>query len=213
MTPAIYVSMVLAVISLCSLYIAWHQHRLNNSDRISASLRATILAVVNEALQPVKDLLNSHTARLTQHSERALRTEDVVKENSKYIRDLSDKLTQQGVKVDMYWTTLEQLAMNAAKGLHQPDPRRARVDHLLEAFIEGTLTPEERTELKKILVQIRNYEDGITVLDFPVQQGEQTFAAILLSTMDAVDPRRMQAMGHNLHRAARDKENKNGYSG
>lgn len=208
------VTAVIMSISLCiasvSLYIAWHQHRLNNSDRISASLRATILAVVNEALQPVKDLLNSHTARLTQHSERALRTEDVVKENSKYIRDLSDKLTQQGVKVDMYWTTLEQLAMNAAKGLHQPDPRRARVDHLLEAFIEGTLTPEERTELKKVLVQIRNYEDGITRLEFPVQQGEQTFAAILLSTMDVVDPRRMQTMGHHVHRSARDKENKNG---
>jgi len=206
MTPTVLIMSISLVIASVSLYIAWHQYRLNHSDRVSASLKATILAVVQEALVPVRDLLTAHAGQLSQHSDRVIRIEDSVKDNTRSLRDLSDKLTQQGVKVDMYWTTLEQLAMNAAKGLHQPDPRRARVDHLLEAFIEGTLTPEERTELRKILVQIRNYEDGVSQLEFPVQPGEQTFAAILLSTMDLVDPRRMQAMGHVMHRSVRDKE-------
>lgn len=203
-------SIIITVVAVLSLAVAFHQYRLNHSDQVSAHLRATILSVVNEALQPIKDMLSLHTAQLTQHSDRDIRTEDSIKENSSRIRDLSEKITQQGVKVDMYWTTLEQLAMNAAKGLHQPDPARAPLDALLESFIEGTLTASERIELKKYLVQIRNHEVNGPELDFPVQPGEQTFAAILLSIMDIVDPLKLAAMGHSLHRSVRDKENKNG---
>lgn len=207
MEPATIISIVVAVVAVISLVVAWHQYRISHSDHVSATLRATILAVISEALEPIRTTLTAHTAQLTQHADRDARTEDSVKQNSVYIRELSDKMTQMGVKVDMYWASLEQLAMNAAKGLHQPHPERERLDHLLEAFIEGTLTADERIELKKSLVQIRNYEPSSPPLDFPVIPGEQTFAAILLSTMDLVNPQRLAAMGHSLHRSARHKEN------
>lgn len=207
MDPATITGFVLALIAIVGLLVAWHQDRMNHTVHQDEKLKALILSVISTALEPVKATLATHTSQLIQYADRDARTEDTVKENSRLIRDLSDKLTRQGVKVDMYWTTLEQLAMNAAKGLHQPHPARARVDHLLEAFIEGTLTPDERTELKKILVKIRNYEPDGPPIEFPVIPGEQTFAAILLSTMDLVDPTRMAAMGHSLHRSARHKEN------
>lgn len=207
---SIAISIVLAIVAVTSSYIAWHQYRLNRSDHVDTELRATIRQTASEALEPIRTTLAAHTVQLTQHADRDARTEDSIKQNSVYIRDLTDKMTQMSVKVDMYWTTLEQLAMNAAKGLHQPHPERARLDHLLEAFIEGTLTGDERTELKKLLVLIRNYEPGGPRLEFPVLQGEQTFAAILLSTMDMVDPQHLATMGHSLHRSVKHKELKNG---
>jgi hypothetical protein len=202
---AIIVSIVLAVVAICSLYIAWHQYRLNRNQHTDAELHETIKQVVHEAIDPLKETINNSVMQGRQQDDRMDRMENTVKNNSADLRAVSEKLSQMGVKVDMYWNSLEQLAMNAAKGLHQPDPARAHVDHLLEAFMEGTLTGDEKTELKKILVKIRNYEDNGPDLEFPVQPGEQTFAAILLSTMDLVDPRRMAAMGHNVHRSAMDK--------
>jgi hypothetical protein len=173
-------------------------------------LHETIKQIVHEAIDPLKETINNSAMQGRQQDDRMDRMENTVKNNSADLRAVSEKLSQMGVKVDMYWNSLEQLAMNAAKGLHQPDPARAHVDHLLEAFMEGTLTGEEKTELKKILVKIRNYEENGPDLEFPVQPGEQTFAAILLSTMDLVDPRRMAAMGHSVHRSVMEKGAENG---
>jgi hypothetical protein len=209
MDPATITGFVLAFIAIVSLLIAWRQERMAHKDHKNSQFNQAVQQIAYKAIEPVKDSLAIHTTQMTQLGDRCSRIEDSVKENSSYIRDMTEKISQMGVKVDTYWNTLESLAMNAAKGLHQPHPERARVDHLLEAFVEGTLTPEERTELKKILVQIRNYEPG-TTLDFPVFPGEQTFAAILLSTMDIVNPQRMAAMGHAMHRSARDKEERSG---
>lgn len=213
---AIIVSIVLAVIALFSLWVAFHQYRvaqrqykLNRSQHVDTELHEAIKQVVKEVVEPLKESINSNNAQWSQHGDRLNRVETAVTANSADLRVVTDTLSKMGVKVDMYWNSLEQLAMNAAKGLHQPDPARARVDHLLEAFMEGTLTGDENTELKKLLVKIRNYEASGPPLEFPVHPGEQTFAAILLSTMDLVDPTRMAAMGHTTHRSVREKETKN----
>jgi hypothetical protein len=79
----------------------------------------------------------------------------------------------------------KQLAFEMAKVLHQPDPLRHHIDKLLEALIEETLSAEEELELRKYLVEIRNWEPG-TDLGYPVRDGEQTAAAILLRTMPHV---------------------------
>lgn len=194
---------------LCSVllaFIAYVQWRENHSDRKGSKLNLTVKAIVEDQLRPVNKTISDNTARLTQGSERIGRVEDALKEMASTQRQTADSVSQMSVKVDMYWHTLEALAMNSAKGLHQPDPRRSRVDHLLEAFMEGTLTAEERIELKKILVKIRNYEPSSPPLEFPIQPGEQTYAAILLSTMDLVDPLKMAAMGHAAHRSVAHKE-------
>jgi hypothetical protein len=202
---AIIVSIVLAVVAAFSLWVAFHQYRLNRSQHLDTALKETIKQVVKEANEPLKEAINTSTTQWNQHGDRLNRVESVIKDNSDDLRVMSEKLSQMGVKVDTYWNSLEQLAMNAAKGLHQPDPARAHIDHLLEAFMEGTLTADEKTELKKLLVKIRNYEPSGPPLEFPVHPGEQTFAAILLSTMDLVDPKRISAMGHTAHRSAREK--------
>ena len=201
---AIIISIISVVIVCASVVVAYIQYRDNHKNNEHHDLHDLIEEIAKEvatqANEPLKDLIADHTTRLTQSGDRLNRVEDLIKNKSSDLRTAIDTMTKMGVKVDMYWTTLETLAINAAKNLHQPDPRRARVDHLLEAFMEGTLTAEERIDLKKILVQMRNYEPGKTTLDFPVIPGEPTMAAILLSTIDIVDPARMATYGHSAHR-------------
>jgi hypothetical protein len=50
--------------------------------------------------------------------------------------------------------------------------------------MNGTLTPEEKTELRKTLISIRDWEPGGKEIGFPVYQGEQVAAALLLLTME-----------------------------
>jgi hypothetical protein len=85
-------------------------------------------------------------------------------------------------QVEVFWKSV---AIDAAQILHQPDPEREHIDKLLEALMEDTLTPEEELRLRKYLVTIRNWEPGQDV-GFPVRDGEQTAAAILLRTMKHV---------------------------
>lgn len=207
MISASLIAMIGLACTIILASIAYIQWRENHSDRLGSKLDAKVKNLVHEVTQPLEERVGNNSARLTQSGDRLNRIEDLLKNISTDQRSFADTMAQMGVKVDMYWHTLEALAMNSAKGLHQPDPRRARVDALLEAFMEGTLTPEERIELKKLLVNIRNYEPGAPPLAFPIYPGEQTYAVILLSTMDVVDPRKMAAMGHAAHRSVAHKEN------
>ena len=172
--------------------------KLSQEEQKSPAHEVRIRELAHQEYEPLKDRLQEQAIRLGQAGDRLGRIEDMLKELADMQRSFADRLAGIDVKVELYWTTM---AMNAAKNLHQPDPRRASVDRLLEAFMEGTLTADERIELKKILVQIRNYEPGKSQLDFPVMPGEQTSAAILLSTMDLVDPGRMPLLGHASHRS------------
>lgn len=201
MDPVIITTIVLCVAAVASMIVAYVQWRENHSDRKGGKLDAKIKTLLALEAKPIEDRLNTHATQLVQAGDRLNRIEGLLKDNNSVLREFSENMSRMGVKVDMYWATLEALAMNSAKGLHQPDPRRAHVDHLLEAFMEGTLTADERLALRKILVKIRNYEPGTVFSEFPIVPGEQTYAAILLSTMDLVDPRKMAAMGHAAHRA------------
>lgn len=94
----------------------------------------------------------------------------------------SSKLDVLEAKMDVFW---RQVALDAAKILHQPHPERAMLDHLLDAFTENVLTPDEELALRRELVRIRDWEPGVD-LGYPVRDGEQTAAAILLRTMSHV---------------------------
>ena len=208
MSAAIIISLISVVLVCFSVTVAYIQYRENHRTKVDDDLHEVIKEIANLANEPLKAQLTDHTLRLTQEGDRLNRIEDLVTANSSDLRAAVETLTKMGVKVDMYWSTLESFAMNAAKGLHQPDPRRARVDYLLEAFMEGTLTDRERLDLKKILVQIRNYEPGGQELSFPVYPGEHTLATILLSTIDIVDPARMATLGHAVHRSVAHRQAK-----
>jgi len=113
---------------------------------------------------------------------------------------LATEHAQMETKMDFLWGTQKQLAMDAAKILHQPDPRRSHIDQLLEDFMDDTLTIERERELRRYLMQIRNWEPGQDI-GFPVHPGEQTAAAILLRTM-----------GHGMPSRASDIFKKDGSS-
>lgn len=210
MSAAIIISVISVVVVCLSVAVAYIQYRENHKIKVDDDLHEVIREIATKAVEPLKDQIANHETRFGQDGDRLNRMEELMRANGADMRAVIETITKMGVKVDMYWSTLETLAMNSAKGLHQPDPRRARVDYLLEAFMEGTLTADERLELKKVLVQIRNYEPGGPELSFPVYPGEHTLATILLSTMDMVDPARMSAMGHAAHRSAAHRQAKGG---
>lgn len=191
-----WVQIAIAVGTICAVLISVATVRHTNRKETVQDQEKRIRELARAEDETLKDRLHDHSIRLTQSDGRDERMETILKELSVNYHTLADTLTQMQVKVDFYW---EQVAMNAAKQLHQPDPRRAHIDSLLESFMEGTLSNSERLELKKILIQMRNWEPGKT-LDFPVHAGEPTAAAILLGTMDLVDPKRMAASGHSMHR-------------
>jgi len=85
-------------------------------------------------------------------------------------------------QVDKFW---KDVVYNAATSLHQRDPRREPIDHLLEKLQSRTLTEEERRMLRHYLRLIRSWEPG-TDVGFPVKEGEQFQAGLLLSVMDNV---------------------------
>ena len=210
MDPATISAVILAVATIIGLVVAYIQWRENHSDRISGKLSHTVKTIIQQESEPIKAAVSDHSVRLTQTGDRLNRIEELLKDIAQDQRQSNDTVTKMGVKVDMYWASLEALAMNSAKGLHQPDPRRQRIDDLLEAFMEGVLTDSERIELKKILVQIRNYEPEGPDLEFPVYPGEHTLAAILLSTIDMVDPARIALLGHAAHRSVAHKLKREG---
>lgn len=188
------------VIPLLLGLITYMQWRENHGDRLRSKMDAVIKSVVSDETKPLASSITDHTARLGQLVDHLGRIEGLIKDVSTSQRKTSDEMIEVRTRLTMFGSAVEQLAMNAAKNLHQPNPLRAHVDHLLEAFMEGTLTPEERIELRKVLVKIRNFEPSGEPLEFPVYPGEQTAAAILLSTMDIVAPGRMASMGHAVHR-------------
>jgi hypothetical protein len=100
---------------------------------------------------------------------------------------VSGKLDVLEAKMDVFW---RQVAVDAAKILHQPNPERRYLDSLLDAFTESLdaqvpMAPDKEVALRKELVRIRNWEPGDD-LGYPVRDGEQTAAAILLRTMSHV---------------------------
>lgn len=73
-----------------------------------------------------------------------------------------------------------------AKGIHSPDPRRWRVDELMEKLInDEPLTASELVETREILETIINYEAGQSPdPGFPIKDGEQSLAIWLLMSLD-----------------------------
>lgn len=213
MDPATISAIILAVVAIVTLGITYLQRRETHGDRLGSKLDNKIKNLIEEQTKPFGTQLGDHTLRFAQNDGRLGRIEDLCKDIAISQRKTADEMIEVKVKQTMYGSALEQLAMNAAKTLHMPDPERRRVDRLLEAFMEGTLSEDERNELRKILVLIRNYEidhtatpeenrrHAIEQFGFPIVPGDQTYAVILLSTMDVVDPRRIASLGHAAHRA------------
>ena len=106
------------------------------------------------------------------------------------LKPIEAQLGTLNTKIDPVWRALEELAVDMAKNLHHPDPDRADLDSLLDHFMEQTLTDDEDLRLRRYLNAVKKWrgED----LGFTVYDGEPTYAAILLRTMELSRIRRSQ---------------------
>jgi hypothetical protein len=99
-------------------------------------------------------------------------------------------------KVEPLWAALINMGINQANVLHQPDPRRAVVDKLLEELQEELrggkqMTADHFLQLQHYLNLIKSWEPGDDI-GFPVLPAEPTSAAILLAIMGLSRIRRLQ---------------------
>jgi len=109
----------------------------------------------------------------------------------KALDPVNAQLNTLNTKIDPVWKALEELAVDMAKNLHHPDPDRAEFDALLDHFMAGTLTADEDLTLRRYLNQVKTYRPGDNI-GFVVHDGEPTYAAILLRTMELSRIRRRQ---------------------
>lgn len=194
------VTIIIAVLGLLctavSVYVAWRSHKMSVQKEHAESTSSEITTHIDLSLQPLKDRVLLVEQRVGPSAdERARLIMSGMLHDA--LSPVNENLTKLGVKVDTLWT---QLATSMAQILHQPDPSRRPVDRLLEALMEGTLSNEERTELRKYLVAIKTWEPNSgdaevelspeTKITFPVHNGEQVAAGILLLTMDDNPPYR-----------------------
>jgi hypothetical protein len=109
------------------------------------------------------------------------------------LKPIEAQLGTLNTKIDPVWKALEELAVDMAKNLHHPDPDRADFDRLLDHFMAHTLTADEDLSLRRYLNKIKTGTAGYSEdLGFTVDDGEPTYAAILLRTMELSRIRRRQ---------------------
>jgi len=170
------------VLGLVVAWLVWRDARRKDT---TAAAEEHIKRLIETALQPVRDRQRDLVSRLEtltrQQGEQQRQQQEMVDRLGRTL----DRMAVMQTKIDVYWKTVENLAMDAAKIIHSPDPRRRHIDELLEAYREHCITPAQRTELRKLLEQIVDWEPGQD-LGFPIHAGEQFAAAFVLSTMDLV---------------------------
>ena len=155
---------------------------------------AEVKAIVDAALAPVQlDLQGLHAKLDSDASRTTLVIKAVMAESLEPIRD---QLSTLNTKVEPLWTALINMGINQTNVLHQPDPRRAEVDALLEELqdelMNGHLMSQPAfTRLREFLNKIKSWEPGQEI-GFPVLPAEPTSAAILLSVMGLSRQRRSQ---------------------
>jgi hypothetical protein len=200
-----WVQIALAVGTVAAALLAYYAIRRETRKSSSTDTETRVKELARGEQEPLKDRISHNDIRIAQIIDSVGRMESVVLKIDENVHDSRERLASVEALQRQH---IEQITMSLMKQLHQPDPRRARVDHLLEQYMEGTITSSEVVELKKYLVKIRNLEPtedqveaAVLALGFPVFPGEQTNAAILLGTMDLVDPARLAAYGNSVHRS------------
>jgi hypothetical protein len=200
-----WVQVALAIGTIAAALLAYYAIRREGRKTSSADTETRVKELARGEQEPLKDRISQNDIRIAQIADSVNRMESVVIKIDENVHDSRERLSSVEALQRQH---IEQITMSLMKQLHQPDPRRARVDHLLEQYMEGAITESEVKELKKFLVKMRNLEptedqveESVRVLGFPVFPGEQTNAAILLGTMDLVDPARLAAYGHSVHRS------------
>lgn len=173
------IALVTFITTVASVFVAVSAWWYSRSDRVNKTRTDRITRHIDEALRPIVERMTVFEQRIGPDAKEhdRLTMKGMIVESLEPVRE---QVTSMSVKVETLWANL---AVSMAQILHQPDPARAHVDVLLEAFMNGTLTSDERVELRKHLITIKSWEEG-KPSDYPIIPGEQTAAAILLALMD-----------------------------
>lgn len=171
------VSAIAAILGTVVIWLGYRDSRRNNARKQSVE---EIKAIVHEEIKAFVDKQQEQGTRVDGVITRQQETTGDLHELADKMGRVLDRLAVMETKIEVFWRSV---AMDAAKIIHSPDPRRAHIDELLDAFMGGSLTTEQAAELRKILVFLRDWEPGKPA-NFPVYPGEQVAAAILLRTMD-----------------------------
>jgi hypothetical protein len=167
--------------AVAAMVISLLAHRANTREQTQDERATTTATAISVALKPTERQLTELSTALTQLTNSMTQLSGENEKSNTRIGSLMDRTAVLETKIELFWRNV---AMDAAKILHQPDPRRAMIDALLEKFMAGTMSIDDENKLRGYLVTIRDYEPGRGTTDFPIRQGEQTAAAILLATME-----------------------------
>lgn len=175
--------LIFAIISSCTAILgvvaAFWAVYYTRSDRRGKKATEVITGIVTKIMSPMEQrmvLIEQKTGPEAQERDRLFMKGMILEA----LHPIEHTVTDTSSKVD---GLIGQLSIIMAQLLHQPDPARRPVDILLEAFMDGTLTLEERLELRKYLTIIKNWKPE-QESPFPIHSGEQLQAAIMLLTMD-----------------------------
>ena len=175
-------------------YAGWRE---THSDRVISKRTAETRAMIEAALAPITGELNSIHAKIdADGTQQTLIIKTVLSET---LEPMRDQLSTLNTKVEPLWTALINMGINQTNVLHQPDPRRAEIDGLLEELQDELtnghmMSQPDYSKLRMFLNKIKTWEPG-TDLGFPVLPAEPTSAAILLSVMGLSRQRRAQEGG------------------
>lgn len=190
----IIVAILGAVGSVGAIYVAWlAYHRDTQNDDTQADERRLtnlISTLITAALLPVFTKIDNLTESVNERH-----------------AQLDKRLAVEETTMKMVFDYYNQLVLGATKGMHQPDPRRFRIDYLLEKMQaefdpdinapETYLTEAERNELQHYLEMIIEYKEHGSVdnmvrdeeagIEFPYYPFDSVFAAILLPALKVED--------------------------
>lgn len=187
MNPEVILAAAGTVGGLGGAYAAVMTYLENKGIHRSASRNENMANAIAGQLHPVTEAHSRLETTVSALTADCQRITDAVGRNTVAVAALSDRITVLETKMEVFWRNV---GIEVAKVLHSPNPARAHVDALLEALMDGRITPAQSDELRGILQYIRDYHQG-DKSDFPIYAGDQVAAAILLQTMGFVEPRKM----------------------
>lgn len=194
MSLELLIPLVGVLTAVVSVVIAWLTARYNNRKDSRAETETRIRELARDEDAPIKELLYSHSTRLAQDGDALIRLTAVLDKIDDSLDNAKERLA--GVEANQSQITA-QIVTQLMKMMQQPHPERQRLDYLFQAYMDNTITEDERLELKKILVEIRNWLPDKNI-GFPVQLWEPTAAALLLGTMDQANPQDIASIQHTV---------------
>lgn len=185
MSPDLALGIVSALTAVMLAIIGWLTYRETHRDKVESADVAKIKAMIQAELQPLSQQVRDLKSQSDSVAARQIQQQQETRELSEKQGRILDRLAVIETKIEVFWKAV---AMDAAKIIHSPDPRRAVVDNLIEEFQRaadghGVMPTEDYNKLREILLSMRDWEPGMNS-DFPIYPGEQFAAAVLLRTMD-----------------------------